>query len=441
MHHPPLETGKSETNTSESQTDVSSSDEHCSWTMAVNWAPDETVLSCFHISEPSIDMCYSGTRDPALWETEQVTNHTLEDPREAQLFRFFVDKIGVWWDITNSENIWKQTIPALALKSPILLDSMFLFASQYIRKSDPSFEVEPLHYHGRLLRRLIPYLNERDGINDEATLAATTLLRAFEDCVAGTAGQSRLSTFAFFTSNASFLNPSSIIVKACFMAYLRAEVYSSLLGQQTPQVNYQTFTFPELIGPANDIAWANRMVWITVRILQWCGSNHQGQDEWSEFKSLVDEWEFSRPISFAPFHYRSEDAREGRYLPEIWHSSLYHVDGNQHYHIARIALAVHDPSIYKLPSTHPGRAKALAATLAGLKSIMAIARYNKVHTPAYFLAGNVLEKYASLLESEEDRRQVIDFLTEVFLTGWPTCGTKKKLMIHWKWNDEKPLGM
>lgn len=105
------------------------------------------------------------------------------------------------------------------------------------------------------------------------------------------------------------------------MAYIRAEVYSSLLGQQTPQVDYKTVMFSDLMHPPDDVAWTNRIVWITVRILQWCASTHRCQDEWSEFQSLVDGWEFSKPASFSPFRYRSENTGEGRYLPEIWLSS------------------------------------------------------------------------------------------------------------------------
>lgn len=181
--HRPMDQERPETYTSESQTDASS-DEQSSWNVPGNWVvPDEAALSCFDYDELSRDMCFSNTGDPTPWDMGQGEIYTLESPEEAQLFRFFVEKIAVWWDITNSRNIWKHSIPALALRSPILLDAMFLFGSQYIRKTDPSFKVDPFHYHGRLLSQLIPYLNERDGINDEATLAATTLLRAYEDSI------------------------------------------------------------------------------------------------------------------------------------------------------------------------------------------------------------------------------------------------------------------
>ena len=88
--------GNSDTATSESQTDISS-DEHCTWTAAGDWAiPDETVLSGFNYDELLGDMDYSDTGNYAPWETDGGTSHTLEDPEEAHLFRFFVDKIGVW---------------------------------------------------------------------------------------------------------------------------------------------------------------------------------------------------------------------------------------------------------------------------------------------------------------------------------------------------------
>lgn len=71
----------------------------------------------------------------------------------------------------------------MALRNPILLNAIFLMAAQHIRGLDSSFPAEPFQYHEKLLNLLIPHLSDRGGINDDATLAAAILLRAFEDFV------------------------------------------------------------------------------------------------------------------------------------------------------------------------------------------------------------------------------------------------------------------
>lgn len=440
--------GKSETHKfhASGHHDVAKPDMHTKSSLGEQalWGPSELHRAManrenfYRPSEPLGNMFFSGSKSSApdlQSELDHYGFQPLENPKEARLFRFFKEKVGSWWDITNSENIWGETVPRLALKSPILLNAIFLVASQHIRRVDPLIKVEPLDYHSRLLSQLIPCLQQRNGINDDCTLAATTLLRAFEDCVAGTKGQSHLSTFGLFTRTGGFLNPSSLVVKACFMAYIRAEVYSALLGQQLPQVNYRAFMFPDLVQPLDDVAWTNRIVWITARVLQWCAMECPAPNEWLELSNLVDEWESSRPNSFSPFFYREEDVLKGRYFPDIWYSSLHHTDGNQHLHMARTALAVQKPTSYQLPTEHLPKSKAKEAIVKGLKIVMAIARCNS-HTPAFFVAGNFTDRYATMLEDERDRKETMLFLTEVCQSGWPTLGTKSKLKKNWGWLDE-----
>lgn len=91
--------------------------------------------------------------------------------------------INFQWDITSSDSVWRKVVPKLALRNPILLNAIFLMAAQCIRGFDASFPAEPFQYHERVLNLLIPYLADRGGIDDEATLSAAILLRAFEEYV------------------------------------------------------------------------------------------------------------------------------------------------------------------------------------------------------------------------------------------------------------------
>ena len=74
-------------------------------------------------------------------------------------------------------------MPKLALTNPILLNAMFLVASMHIKRTNKTYPAEPFQYHERVLKLLIPHLAENGGIGDDGTLAATILLRGFEEFV------------------------------------------------------------------------------------------------------------------------------------------------------------------------------------------------------------------------------------------------------------------
>ena len=105
----------------------------------------------------------------------------LEDPIDAHLFRFWVDKAAAWWDITNSHSIFKEVVPKLALSNSMLMNAIFMISAQHIQRFDPSFPARPYMYHERILQQLIPCLAESGRIGNEATLVAVILLRSFEE--------------------------------------------------------------------------------------------------------------------------------------------------------------------------------------------------------------------------------------------------------------------
>lgn len=62
----------------------------------------------------------------------------------------------------------------------MLMNAIFMTSAQNVVRYDPYFPTGPYAYHDRLLQDLIPYLAEKGRIEDEATLLAAMLLRAFE---------------------------------------------------------------------------------------------------------------------------------------------------------------------------------------------------------------------------------------------------------------------
>ncbi|KAH7410109.1 hypothetical protein DE146DRAFT_775469 [Phaeosphaeria sp. MPI-PUGE-AT-0046c] len=249
----------------------------------------------------------------------------LSDPIEAHLFRVFVDGFARRWDSTNSHDIFATQIPQMALANPMLLDAILMKASQTICHTDPSFPAKPYVYHERLVQQLIPYLANHGQILDEATLVAAILLRGFEEFHAGTRGQFHLSTYELFHGPDGWLfDMSRPIVQACFMSHVHFEIFQAMLGRPSLQTDYREDVLPDLIMPVDDVAWANRIVWISARMLQWAQTDAHLPGEWQHLKDTVDEWERMRPSSFNAFFYREPDMRTGSRFPELWFPNMCH---------------------------------------------------------------------------------------------------------------------
>lgn len=109
------------------------------------------------------------------------TSWPLSDPIEAQLFRFWVETVTAWFDITSPHNVFKEVIPQMALSNRMLLNAVLMVAGQHIQCFDSSFPAKPYLYHERVLQELIPNLAKNGTIEDEAVLVSAILLRAFEE--------------------------------------------------------------------------------------------------------------------------------------------------------------------------------------------------------------------------------------------------------------------
>jgi hypothetical protein len=270
----------------------------------------------------------------------------LSDPIEAHLFRIFVDTFAPQWDTTNANNVFEKIVPQMALTNSMLLNAVFMIASQIVCRTDASFPVKPFLYHERVLQGLIPYLADHGRIQDEATLVAAMLLRGFEEfhgeesfdstkspfClhrIAGTRGQYHLSTYELFHGPDGWLfNMSSPVIQACYMVHVHFEINQSLLDRPSLRIDYRHFTLSALALPMDDAAWGNRIVWICARILQWAQADSHLLTEWQMLKDIVDEWEQERPSSFNAFFYQEANTTEGGHFPELWFPGICHGESN-----------------------------------------------------------------------------------------------------------------
>lgn len=105
----------------------------------------------------------------------------LSDPMEAKLFRFYVKCVGPRIDIVSPENVFTDIVPRLACTNFMLLNAVFMIASQYILRVEPLFPAQPYIYQERTLQLLVAYLTSHGKMEDETALVTAILLRGFEE--------------------------------------------------------------------------------------------------------------------------------------------------------------------------------------------------------------------------------------------------------------------
>lgn len=387
---------------------------------------DDIAPSLWQDELPSPLTGYSGQAEyPVSWP--------LADPLEAYLFRFWVEDAAGWWDSTSSNSIFKRIVSTLASQNSMLLSAILMYSAQHIQRFHANFPANPYFYHERLLQHLRPHLAEKGRIEDEATLVAAMLLRAFEEFHAGSQGQMHLSTYELFHGPGGWLfHMSNPLVRACLMVHVRFEIQHALLNRPSLRIDYSEDVFDVPTPLSDDVCWENRIIWLTARILQWTGKLTGSMREWLELTALVHEWELGRPKSFKALSRGREGSENTNYYPELWMSSPYHAAANVYLQICHMALAVHDPagncngiSVSKpVPSLQ-------YEILKGLKEMIASTRCDTHAVSTMSVAVHAIHRFAVILSDDLDRLKMVEFLEEVDAMGWwPT-----KASIGWLWRQ------
>lgn len=143
----------------------------------------------------------------------------------------------------------------------------------------------------------------------------------------------------------------------------------------------------------------------------------------------------SKPRSFTPVFYRDPEGTE--IFPEIWYVADEHATGIQHYHLARILLSSHNPSI---PRLGPRRASALKAMDHEIRHhvrvLCGMALSNPKNGPAFIYASMAVtmagDKFAELHEQVK-LLEVLDRCDK--LHAWPTGVAITNLKAAWDWEE------
>lgn len=229
--------------------------------------------------------------------------------------------------------------------------------------------------------------------------------------------------------------------QAAIRVALRQELFTSYMKHRPLKFNPFHYEVFRSFTPADDTVWAHRLVILCADVLQYCygpsdsGTPRHDERPWHELKRYEDELRHVLPESFAPTYYRPPNPEAGEIFPEIWYLEDCHVTGTMHAELARLLLAVYNPTRPRLGHGYAASMRELTFELQKIVlRLCGIALSNR-RLPSVFI--EALMGIATYGEYFEDRRaqagllEVLDVMREEH--AYPTAKIVQALKGAWGW--------
>ena len=235
------------------------------------------------------------------------------------------------------------------------------------------------------------------------------------------------------------------LCQAGFWVALRQEIHSAFLKQRPFNLALSRCEAFRSFSPAEDAVWADRLIIFCADVLEFCYGNTKNKsprhdsdtlrkDQWLSLKQYETMWGEVLPASFEPIYFRDPDRSRGEVLPHICYMADCHVAGVQHAELARILLAVYNPT---RPRVGPGSVSSLRALSAEIRSVVlrlcGIATSNRQCPPAMVTAYLGIAICGDHFEDPLEQEALLGVLDRMEKgRGWPAADTRQMLKEAWE---------
>ncbi|KAI8654003.1 hypothetical protein NCS56_01356200 [Fusarium sp. Ph1] len=183
----------------------------------------------------------------------------------------------------------------------------------------------------------------------------------------------------------------------------------------------------------DDRAWANQILLLLAEIIEYCFGNNRDDSRYDALLDDLTTWTYSKPDSFTPI-YLSQPSN-GQLYPEIWVYNESVAGGLQHYHLARILLLSHNPSLPKIGSAKTIAKKKIDREIKNDSNIICgIAESISQASPAHIIACMAIALAGDLFQNRNEQEAIFHILTKTTKQyGWPTSSIQTYLKEAWDW--------
>lgn len=380
-------------------------------------------------------------------------------------------------------------MPHRARRSPPLLNAIFSAAAIHLRYVSRTrhpgkvaeyggFElpkldkVSEIKYYQATTAYLRALCNEDKHAQDEDLLAATVIIRFYEDfeeLIKEEKGKDRtlnVRPFQLFVTaqarpNLPLDHPYEnydFRVRGCFggvrhlaeqylKSYqhssfriaLRQECQRALLSKEEIKLPLEAWKLLEGFDEAEDSVWADRHLYHYANVLQFCFSERETivgrAQRWQELKDFEVRWEEERPLSFSHYMKKEANREVGEVFPQIWYVSDVNAVGMVYFQFARVLLTIYNPE-----SNRPGIGSAVRQrkTSEEVREIViqlcGIARSTASTHPVLVQAHSAILTFGEHFFDRKDQQALLGVLEEIQVKhGWPVSDEVELLRKEWGW--------
>ncbi|KAK6001804.1 hypothetical protein QM012_002294 [Aureobasidium pullulans] len=333
----------------------------------------------------------------------------LKSAQEAQLMRFFVEKIAPAIDLCDRDRHFALVVPQRASQCPILLNAVFAASARHLSTISEFDPIVSNKYNQECLKHLIPKLSDADAIMDENLLAATVILRHLEELEISMSGSDTenhlLGTHLLMSAQEHHRALAGGLRKAVYWFGLRQEIYVSFLKQRPIHDSFKRCTMDVPLNPIDDFDWANSIIARTGEVIQFCFDEREhSTTNYDHIVQHFDAWFIQKPDSYMPIY--SVEANSTNIFPELW-----------------------------LGVAHRNALKEVGEVLKDqIKIICGIALSNHSISASYVHASMMIAMGGDRFTERREQEGLFEILTKAQKEyAWPTQSVQEHLKEVWGW--------
>jgi len=260
-------------------------------------------------------------------------------------------------DTTDCQEHFTREVPRIALSSPILLNACLAFAARNLARVSGYNPEAAEYFHSACIELLIPALSDQTSAADPDLLAATVILRIYEQLNATGDDERHLwGTTALVDLQPHHNAPTAGgIRQAAFWVFIRQDIYMALVQQRPMGCNMEGFNVQVTYEAKDDATWANWAIWICGLIINYCfGPGEKTWETWQHLNSMMDTWELRKPQAFVPYFYKERSELDKQYFPIMYFFNRIHSISLSRQLMKSLGVSISTSDVHCWPSMTQG---------------------------------------------------------------------------------------
>ncbi|CAG7934919.1 unnamed protein product [Penicillium nalgiovense] len=407
----------------------------------------ERGQSCLAKSDANLRNAAPGSHMTTYSVNQDLTRGS-SNIQESCLMRYFIEELSPWFDHCDERRHFQLVVPRRAKHCLALRNAVFAVSSRHLCRLPQYMTSRGIVYHGQTLPgltkstsleymlkcipELIQFPEIQDPIHQENIMAATIVLRQYEEMEEeteegeiGNNADERVNFLAITQTIIDTMISTPLdhsLATAAYWIAIRQEVYYALTRQRAPQFRFSSDRW-------QNASTANTMIMFASEVAKWRWGAKQPQ-EWEKLKAKQQQLYHDHPHELEPILEKNADRAKGNMFPTIWYSFDSQVTAIQHLKLAEMILIAESPYLEDARGALHRKAEAQVRTI--VLYLCGIALNHPRCQPALVNAVIAITLYGEYFVHQEERDALLGIINQTMeLHVWPMRKACQSLQQEW----------